>query len=103
MSRTDPYCMYREGGSNCDAVSALQEENQRLVDLINDAVDACEDAGRPEGELLVRSVKALVANGNEYKEAAWWLYDSDGDFHSKLDALDRWPWLERPDEDEEEE
>jgi hypothetical protein len=95
--------MYREGGSNCDAVAALQDENQRLVDLMNDAIDACEDAGRPEGELLVRSVKALVAESNEFKKAARWLYESDGDMHSKLDALARWPWLEHPNEDEEEE
>jgi hypothetical protein len=91
------------GDDESGGMEGLKAENRRLVDLMNEALDVCEDAGRPEGELLVRSIKSLAVERDECYAAARWLFDSDGDDHSKMDALMWWPWLESSDDEEEDE
>lgn len=59
----------------------------------------CEACGKwwsehPGCQVLCAENQRLKKERDAARHVARWLYESDGDAHSKADARHRWPWLE---------
>lgn len=66
----------------------------QLESLIAWAADVAEQSGRPEGESIAESMRALAAQRDEGIAAARWLLPFLVNEPRHLaDAINRWPWL----------
>jgi hypothetical protein len=73
-----------EEGTDCTTRACLlrgaAEEIERLCDELTVASNMADKFGDER---------------DEARHVARWLYESDGDAHDKQTALERWPWIDR--------